>query len=375
MKYAVNVLIVLVAAGGCGNLGAQIISGDAARGEQLLRDHGCSGCHQVNRQGGHTAPDLGKPSSRNYTPGSLSAVIWNHAPTVWARTDSPAQILPFSEEQVGDLFAYFYAQRFFDHLGDAARGKRLFVDKCSKCHGISTSPTADAHPAVAWRSLRDPISLAQAMWNRPQLMNGAFDRKGIRCPPLASQELTDLLIYLENLPEIRGNHPGFHLAPPETGQALYQAKGCAKCHQGSLSMEYRVAGLTPLEVAAAMWNRPWHTPKAHPTLNYDEMNGIVSYLWAMGTSGDARRGQQIFAKRGCDNCHGKDSGTPGSAKPLFASEQQSASVSMVEALWSDGSAMQKEMGLKGLSWPRLASSDITDLGAYLATRRSAAHNN
>jgi mono/diheme cytochrome c family protein len=364
MKQVPIVLVLLAVL--CGSLPAQVTAGDAGRGEQLLREHGCIGCHEFSGQGGHSAPELGTRLSRNYSPASLIDAIWNHAPSMWAQAGAQRDI---SEEEAADLFAYFLSHRYFDYPGNAARGKQVFAAKhCAGCHGLSNPLLAEANPITAWRSIADPIALAQAAWNRPQLMVRAFERKGIECPKLTSQELTDVLVYIENLPATRGRQPRFRLASPQAGRALFQTKACAGCHSGKLSLENRFSRLTPVDIAAAMWNHAPGTAENHPPLSYEEMSGLVSYLWSLQAGGDPHRGRQLLASKKCAGCHGDAAAAADKSKPHLAAEGQLVPAAVVTALWSHGPSMQAEMRKQGLSWPRLTDSEVANLAAYLTNR-------
>src|SRR5437773_4286870 len=97
---------------------------DSQRGEQLFQSEGCIQCHSIEGKGGKIAPDLGKRIDRNYTPALLASVMWNHAPAMWTAIEQQGIGRPFlSDQAAADLFAYFYAVRFFATPGDAARGK------------------------------------------------------------------------------------------------------------------------------------------------------------------------------------------------------------------------------------------------------------
>jgi mono/diheme cytochrome c family protein len=110
------------------SLRAATIAADSARGAQLFESLSCVQCHSINGKGGTVAPDLGRRIDRDFTPASLAATMWNHAPAMWAairtRNISPGDL---DEQAAADLFAYFYSARFFEKLGDAGRGKRLFT--------------------------------------------------------------------------------------------------------------------------------------------------------------------------------------------------------------------------------------------------------
>ena len=59
-------------------------SADSARGRQLFETLSCVQCHSVNGKGGSIGPDLGRIVDRGFTPASLAATMWNHAPAMWA---------------------------------------------------------------------------------------------------------------------------------------------------------------------------------------------------------------------------------------------------------------------------------------------------
>src|SRR6059036_2218449 len=132
--------------------GATFPSADSLRGERVFTDQSCIQCHSINGGGGKIAPDLGKRIDRNYTPALLASVMWNHAPTMWAAMDRQGiRTTGLDEQAAADLFAYFYAARFFDKPADAARGKRLFSSKhCSECHGINGPKREEAKPVIRW---------------------------------------------------------------------------------------------------------------------------------------------------------------------------------------------------------------------------------
>ena len=131
---------------------------DSARGERLFEMLRCTECHRVYGSGaaagGTIGPDLGRAIDRDFSPSLLAATMWNHAPRMWAamreRGSSPGKL---DEVGAADLFAFFYAARFFEKPGDAARGKRLFSDKqCSTCHGLTDRkiPNAPTSRLLPW---------------------------------------------------------------------------------------------------------------------------------------------------------------------------------------------------------------------------------
>ncbi len=135
-------------------------------------------------------------------------------------------------------------------------------------------------------------------------MREAFAQQKLSWAPLTAQELTDILVYLQNLPETRNVSRDFKFSGLEGGAALFQSKGCAGCHTGGLALEKRLRNQTLTQIAVDMWNHE-PTMKARmkgepPTLTEPEMRQILAYIWArqyfQGT-GSADRGKRVFTEK------------------------------------------------------------------------------
>ena len=291
--------------------GATVIPGDARRGEELFKTESCIQCHSINGRGGDVGPDLGRQIDRNFNPAMLAGLMWNHAPQMWATMEKRGVTPPkLSDEAAADLFAYFFSTRFFERPGDAARGKDLFSARhCSGCHAIAEGG-GPGKPVKQWQSLADPIVLVQQMWDHSAGMRDAFRAKKIAWQPLTSQDLTDMQVYLRNLPETRGTAENLQLAPGGNGAALFESKGCAKCHVGKLDLTGRLKNATLTDIAVDMWN---HAPKMTPNppvLDRDEMRQIVTFIWArqfFQHGGNSVRGKNVFTAKKCVTCHGDPS--------------------------------------------------------------------
>lgn len=334
---------------------------DSARGARLFETLGCVQCHSINGQGGKVGPDLGRNIDRNFTPASLAATMWNHAPAMWAamkERDITAGAL--DEQAAADLFAYFYSAHFFDKPGDAGRGKQAFASKhCASCHELTKTRLPSS----------DPIALVNDMWNHASTMKAEFAKRGFRWPELTSQELTDILVYLRHLPSLQGT-------PRETstiridssgGATLFVSKGCAECHTGSriLDLSERLKHMTLTEVAAEMWNHEPRMAKTPAHLDLDEMQRLLGYLWAgqfFESAGNASRGAAVFDAKRCTLCHL----TGVSGAPKFpAPDRTFSGASMVSALWHHGPRMLAEMNNTGVRWPRFDGTQMADVIAYL----------
>jgi mono/diheme cytochrome c family protein len=348
---------------------AATTSMDSARGEKLFQTLGCVQCHSINGLGGKRGPDLGRGIDRNFTPATLAATMWNHAPAMWAamkEKDLPAGVL--NDQGAADLFAYFYSAHFFDKPGDAARGKQAFAAKhCAECHALTQAKL----PA------NDPIALVNDMWNHASTMKDEFAKRNFRWPDLTSQDLTDIQVYLRNLPS-QASAPSNVRIDSTGGEVLFQSKGCVECHagkgSGKIDLAPRLKHATLTDIAAAMWNHEPLMNKARkaapPHLELDEMQHLIGYLWAreyFEDSGDASRGAHIFQGKQCTVCHG----TGANGAPKFpTSDRTFSGAAMVSALWHHGPSMLSQMKVTRIAWPRFEGSQMADVIAYLNSASS-----
>jgi len=361
VRMAAGALVVWSAAA------AGIVPGDARRGEQLFQSEGCVRCHSVNGQGGATAPDLAKRVDRDFTPTVMASLMWNHAPDMWAAMRKQGLPLPaLTGEQSADLFAYFVSARYFEKRGDAGRGKQVFAAKhCADCHGISSANAGGGPPVVKWESLADPVALAQQMWSHGGQMKQAFEGKKLAWAQLDGQELADILVYLQNLPETRQLKENFQFAQADSGEKLFASKGCAGCHTGANALETKLRNQTLTDIAAGMWNHEAKMKSPPPALSQEEMRGILGYIWArqyFRGEGDAGRGKKVFAQKTCGSCHGQ----PGNPAPNLAKGKDAySSITIVASLWQHGPRMLETMERRKTAWQRFTTQQMADLIAYL----------
>jgi mono/diheme cytochrome c family protein len=300
----------------------------------------------------------------------MASLMWNHAPEMWEAMRTQGVAPPsLSPEGAADLFAFFVSARFFEKPGDAARGKQVMLEKkCFECHGITQSNAAGAPPVSKWESLGDPVVLAQQMWNHGPRMRQAYAERKLRWSPLTAQELTDMLVYLQNLPETRELASAFSFPPSESGATLFQSKGCAECHQGRLALEERLRNLTLTSIAVAMWNHQANMKLPPPSLSQEEMRQILGYIWErqyLRGSGDAVRGAKVFTEKGCASCHND----PSSGAPHLGKRPEGYSdISIVSVLWRHGPTMLDRMKQRNLPWPRFTAEQMGDLLTYLSAQ-------
>lgn len=347
---------------------AATLPGDAKAGSQIFVKQKCVTCHSVSGEGGKAAPDLARKPEGRYTPALLASALWNHAPEMWSAMEAAGISKPkLSAQEAADLFAYFYTVRYFEQPGDAARGKQAFESKgCAGCHGETSSKASGAPPISKWESLADPIELARAMWNHAPKMRRAMGQKAT-WPVLSAQEMTDILVYVQNLPATKAARRERRFAPASavTGEMLFREKGCAGCHTGARSLQGRLVGQTLAGLAAAMWN---HAPEMRDRareLRPEEMTRLVGYLWSIqyfDSAGDPAKGARVVEEKRCTSCHG----VAGTGAPAFASlAGKLDAAAFVAATWRHGPEMLAAMKQKKLAWPRFSGDELSHLLAYI----------
>ena len=345
-----------------------VVPGDSARGARLFKSQQCVRCHAVNGIGGRVGIDLGRSVSRNYTPAQLASTMWNHAPVMWSAMEGSGIEPPrLSSGDAADLFAFFYSARFFDRPGDAARGQRTFAShQCGACHGIEDSRAEGAPPVVRWESLADPVVLVRQMWNHSYRMRQSFARRHIEWQELTSSELDDILAYLGSLPETSKLTSHFSNSSGTDGNRVFQSKGCANCHTGTLALDNRLHNMTLTDIAVDMWNHAPRMMQPPPNLSEEEMRSLLSYLWMrqfVSGGGSVAAGKKVFQERRCAECH---AGGAHGAPPLPGQAKQYSEVSIISALWRHGPQMLRRMKEAGIAWPMFGGGqEVADLIAYL----------
>ena len=216
MKYLLTLMAVLL---GAAALEAAEISADATRGARVFELQVCVECHSLNGVGPSIGPDLSRLADRGFTPASLAATMWNHAPAMWTETRLRTTPRPaLDAQQAADLFAFFYSLRFFEEPGDAGRGKALFTERrCASCHGITTVKLPGAKPLSEWTGLNDPLELVETMWNHSATMRAEMERAHIKPPRLSGQELADLLVYNRSVRGVPRRAGAVPASSPEQG--------------------------------------------------------------------------------------------------------------------------------------------------------------
>jgi mono/diheme cytochrome c family protein len=369
MKFLSTLIAVLLSAAG---LQAAEISADSTRGAQVFAVQGCVECHALNGVGASIGPDLTRLADRGFTPASLAATMWNHAPAMWVETRLRNTPRPAMDaQQAADLFAFFYSLRFFEQPGDAGRGKALFTGRsCASCHGITTVSLPGAKPVSEWTVAGDPLALVETMWNHSTTMRAEMERAHIKPPRLSGQELADLLVYIRSAKGVPRRTGVFEASSPEQGAELFDSKGCVACHGPVTRFSIAVRDSTLTDIAADMWNHGLDMSPKTPAFEPGQMRSIASYIWSRrmtGNTGSGKAGAGVFAAKKCSVCHDD----PASGAPALTNGNMDFfAATMLSALTRHGPAMLDRMREKKIAWPQISTSEMTDLIAYLNVRKA-----
>jgi mono/diheme cytochrome c family protein len=355
---------------GAATLQAAEISADSTRGAGVFEVQGCVECHALNGVGASIGPDLSRLADSGFTPASLAATIWNHAPAMWVETRLRSKPRPAMDaQQAADLFAFFYSLRFFEEPGDAGRGKALFAARsCASCHGITTVKLPGAKPLSEWTVAGDPLELVETMWNHSTTMRAEMERAHIKPPRLSGQELADLLVYIRSEKGVPRRAGVFQASSPEQGAELFDSKGCAACHGPVTRFSIAMHDSTLTDVAADMWNHGIDMSPKTPAFEPGQMRSVAAYIWSRrmtGNTGSGRTGAKVFVAKKCSVCHD----APGSGAPALTNgDMNFSAATMLSALTQHGPAMLDQMREKKIAWPQISTAEMTDLIAYLNVR-------
>ncbi|MEZ5364844.1 MAG: c-type cytochrome [Bryobacterales bacterium] len=359
-------------------------AGDAVYGRDMLRARRCTICHPVGAKGG-SAPDLGKPREGAFSPDALAATMWNHAPKMWAAMEERQMPLAgLTQSDIANLYAHFYALRYFDPKGDAKDGKKVFEAKgCTACHAVdaeeagaknlSGAPTIDK-----WATMLDPVLWVESMWNHGANMSAQFAAKGVEWPQFSLQEMVDLLAYVESQPAHAGNLPYLRLGDWQAGEQAFADLGCSTCHSLGATEAGKVDLLAEAQrqpllsgLAVDMWNhRPQMEAQAKSKgvelkpFEADQMANVTAYLFRRGyfqEQGDAKRGAEVYATKECASCHDKGEAGAPKLNALTA-------VDLASAIWTHGPNMKAQMDYLEKDWPELSAADVANLVAYVQSR-------
>lgn len=267
---------------------------------------------------------------------------------------------------------------------DPLSGKQVFVEKgCQKCHAVWNEGGTlgpDLGKGGVWRSV---MQLAGVLWNHSPEMIEKMRERRISRPSISPAEMADLAAFLYFLNYF--DPPG----EPIKGQALFSAKHCGKCHtlggaggQVGMPLDKYKRFASPLFLAGAMWSHNAAMAKkmgemgvSRPEFSGRDLAHIFAYIQSASTEqshektymvpGSPARGEQVFASKGCVQCHAVR-GAGGHVGPDLGKSELHRSVTEIAGLmWNHEPAMWTKMQGLGIPLPEFSDQEISDLIAYL----------
>ncbi len=349
-------------------------------GSRVYGAKGCGECHAVSGIGGTIGPDFAKLGSRSQF--DIAAAMWSHLPQMAARFAATGATPPRLESwEAADLLAFLFWAASATPAGDPATGRRLFAERgCIVCHQVENVGGVLGPALDGAASRLAAIDLAAALWNHAGAMSEEMLARGVARPVLSGTDIRHLVAYFgAGVPGLAQARVNVLSGDPESGRALFQERGCVRCHQGGAGQAapnlLAAAERDPMAFAAAMWNK---SPRmmaamraadvAVPRLRGEEMADLTAYLGTLrylsGTGG-AARGVEAARAGGCTGCHtiqGRGTG-PGGALDRMPHVGTRAAV--IAALWNHIRLPATTIQARRQS---LSPEQVADLVAFFETR-------
>jgi mono/diheme cytochrome c family protein len=370
--FLLGVVILSLNASGAEKKEDYLLPGNVKEGWKAFTTKKCNLCHSILGEGGKGGPDLGTLPEFYVSQAQLAALMWNHGPEMWGRM--AAKKIPFQKmerKEMADLFAFLYFIRYMDEPGDPQKGKALMEAKgCMKCHTVKEGAKGDLS---RWGMYVNPILWAQMMWNHGPQMEAEMKTKGIPLVEFKGSEMVDLIAYIRTL---SSKVEKVYLSPgdPQTGERLFARKGCVQCHPhgGNLDLtKKKDFPRTLAQLAGMMWNhshKMWRGMKEKgidlPSLSPQEMSDMTAYLFSthyFDEPGNPERGKNVFIKKQCHTCHGKDA----KMVSLANLKGRISPILMAQVMWNHGPEMLERMRKVRVTWQKIEGQEMVDLMEYL----------
>jgi len=371
-----------------GLLGAQaagVFPGTPTTGARIFVERGCVRCHSIWGNGGTLGPDFAVVGAGRSMQ-QLAGEFWNHTPRMIVTLRRQGVRWPtFTEAELADVISYIYYVKLFDPPGDADLGSQWFREKrCVECHTVGGTGGHVGPALDRYARYIAPIMLAEGMWNHGPAMQEAQTEHRIPIPTFLGREMADIQAYIRSTSSLR-NRAVVLLQPPNpaNGERLFSGKGCVRCHgpdgRGTrYAPDLRTATLrlSVSEIAGVLWDHSFRMSTAmqsrgfaFPRFQGTEMADVIAFLYYLRfneTGGDARVGAQVFAHKGCTNCHVLD-GRPATGPDLTRAAAVRTPLGLATAMWNHAPAMFDVAQSRQVEWPAFEGDEMRDLSAFLHT--------
>jgi mono/diheme cytochrome c family protein len=192
---------IVTAARDTGGAAERVVPGVPERGQRLFASKQCIVCHSVagtGAKGGRVGPELGRRHHVSLT--EFAALMWNHAPTMWARMEQRGiQVPRLKGQEMADIVAYLYVSHYFEEAGRPERGRAVLESKgCLDCHAAGGRGGKVGADLATYRAARSSAALVASLWNHPRYL--MTRRQEVPWPVLSGEELANVSAYLATLP-------------------------------------------------------------------------------------------------------------------------------------------------------------------------------
>lgn len=168
--------------------------GDWDAGRDAFQAQGCAACHTIGEPSAGKVDLLAAAQEHPQLTG-LAVEMWNHQPQMLAAAaERGIELQPMEQDEMPDLLAYLFRVGYFSTRGDAQRGAQAFKQKsCARCH---EEGAAEAPKLVGGDVPYTETRMAAAVWQHGPEMKAAMDYLEIEWPALTTQDVLDLIAYL-----------------------------------------------------------------------------------------------------------------------------------------------------------------------------------
>ncbi|HBO68883.1 MAG TPA: hypothetical protein DD658_01530 [Deltaproteobacteria bacterium] len=310
--------------------------------------------------------------------------LWNHAPemAVYMRRevlDRPQ----LSTNELNQLISFLYMLPYLGEPGNPRKGEALLEEKtCFRCHHLGRKGRKDGVPLDTLAVYQSQVVLLQRMWNHGPEMILRMAQTGSPIPTFSGNDMTDIFAALTESATEKSRKVFLGVGNVENGFKVLTEKGCIKCHAilGSggkdgpdLGKAVSRANVTTL--ITKIWNHAGKMQERFrqkklewPNFHETEMNDLVVFLYSLtyeDKPGDPRKGEAIFRKNRCVDCHFK---TDADRQKIVRDIKTADAILFATQMWNHIPAMEAAMVTQAVPWPNMSGQDFRDVLEYLRSQ-------
>jgi cytochrome c2 len=167
------------------NTVARVEIPSGANGQSLFESKGCAACH--------TGKNTLATRLRGETLTEIAVAMWNHEPRM-EQAKTPAAPAPLDSGEMREIVSYLWAGQFFEDLGRASAGARVF--KAKRCAGCHADAASGAPKLTELQRSFSAATMVSTLWHHGPSMLDQMKTKGIAWPRFNGPEMANLIAYL-----------------------------------------------------------------------------------------------------------------------------------------------------------------------------------